>query len=274
MANDLPWVNLTLHPLASDWAARVVANGGAAPSIFTQIAISNFCGALDAAGITNLMIALSVFSPDSLTAAITPLIKNTGNDPWTNNNFVEGDLTVNGLKADGASKYLNTGEVLTAPFAGNEGGLSIYNTFVNYSSGLIEMGTFNGSASGIRILADSLGSAAFDCWNAAGGRLSGTPLTYGLGFISGSRTAASLSTLYTASSTQAFGSAGTNVNAQSAVTIPSCYVFCSNNNGVASTFSYKRLSFAAIHHGLTSVQTEALFRAVQALRQQLNGGYV
>ena len=38
------------HPLASDWAQRVLANGGAAMSAVTVRAVSDFCRELDAQG--------------------------------------------------------------------------------------------------------------------------------------------------------------------------------------------------------------------------------
>ena len=76
-----------VHPLATSWATRVVTNGGAAPSGATVLAISNFCYALDAAGLTSSFLALNVFAPDSLIAAMTPLIHNKGLADWRSMGF-------------------------------------------------------------------------------------------------------------------------------------------------------------------------------------------
>ena len=120
-----------IHPTAANWLTRVVANGGALPSNTTLNATSDFCYSLDTAGLTSLIIAVNTFVPDNLIASITPLIKNAGNDPWTNNNFVAGDLNMDGLKGNGSNKYLATGLNPSVVFDGPlsaSAGITLYNT--------------------------------------------------------------------------------------------------------------------------------------------------
>ena len=76
-----PWYKAYgLHPTAVDWAARVVINGGAAPSSGTILALSKFCYCLDGKSLTSSMLGVCCFVPDSVIAAITPLIVGTGHE--------------------------------------------------------------------------------------------------------------------------------------------------------------------------------------------------
>ena len=271
--SDIAWVNQTNHPTATGWASRVVTNGGAAPSDYNVARVSDFCGALDAAGITPLMIDVCIFAPDNLIASITPLINLLGNDPWTNHNFIADDLTVSGLRGDGTSKYLDTGVVANVAFSGTgEGGLSLYNTFADQGSGV---DFYAGqSPNFLGMLCCSGGQAFFDCWNNTTSRVSGTPLTYGLGFTSGNRISSSDSKLYTASSVSPFAQIGTLGSVAGATMTENLFLFCNNASGTPGSYTVKRFSFAAIHKGLTSTQCQALYNAVQALRQAFGGGWI
>lgn len=275
MADATAWISAPIHATASDWAARVVTNGGAAVSNNTLAAVSNFCGALDAAAIRSLMIAVNIIAPDNLIAATTPLIVDSGNDPWTNTAFVAADLTVQGLKANGSTKFLNTGVIPSVSFVVNtDGGLTAYNTFADVTASAGEMGSSTGATQDLVLYVDTSNTAVLDSYNSTTARVtSNTPLTFGLGFTSGNRVGANAN-IYAASSTQAFGSIG-NVAAAGG-TLPAIAIFTGalNQSGVAASFSRKRLSFAAIHHGLSSAQCQNLYNATQALRIALGGGWI
>lgn len=276
MADETAWLNANIHATASDWSARVVTNGGAAPSSNTVTAVSNFCGALDSAGIANLMVAANIFAPDSLIAALTPLYKVYGNDPWTNTNFVVDDLSIQGLRGDGSSKYLDTGVLPSSPFpAVQEGGLALYNTMPNRAAG-VDFNTINAGAFYLQLNCfNASGNASFRAWGGGAGEvLSASTLPYGLGFTSGNRLSSTSANIYVANSQIAFvsiGSIATTANTPPGTTM---VLFANNNNGVIGTYSSKRFSFASIHHGLSSAQCQNLFNAVQALRVALGGGYV
>lgn len=274
-----------------DWVGRVGVNGGAAPSAATRTALDNFDYSLNQNSVDTLMQSLSMFVPDNLIACLTPLYNTFGSDPWTNNggNFVVGDLTVNGLKGDGSTKLLLTGCVPTTIWtnaggnfsAGTTLGLSVYSQTLGSGTAAMDMG----SASNIGATQFSLaaefqpGSAnltVFACTNNSNGQIAVANAGW-IGFTSGNQTAPTAGAIYTASSTKAFGSIGTNANNQSGNAFPlqqlAVFGFLSNTS-VAVPNSDRRLSFAAIHLGLTSAQCQALYNAVQACRTSLGGGYV
>lgn len=278
MADATAWLTAATHATADDWAARVVTNGGAAPSANTVAAVSNFCGALDAAGISVKMMLVNVFAPDNLIASITPLYKVFGNDPWTNNNFVAADIGVHGLKGNGTSKSLNTGAIPTTIFSGSsvQGGISLYNTFPDLGTGF-DFNVIDAAANYFGLSCSNAGNSIGTIWNntAGQGQLSVPGLMLGLGFVSASRVSTSSMNLYAANSINAFSSLGSSATTGGSVpTVQTLYAFARNNNGTIGVWSGKRLSFAAIHSGLTSGETQALFNAVQQMRQAFGGGWV
>jgi hypothetical protein len=250
-------------------------NGGGTPSLATQNALTTFANALQSANIAPLMSIIMPFAPDSLIAALTPLWKaNSGTDPWTNHNFVAGDLTVNGLKPDGSTKYLDSGAIPNVIWPYNSGlyaGMSVYtNTFVANGS---DFGSLAGG-NNFFIGNETPGPYFYD--NV--GRVSGAALTGFVGFYSASRTSASRVDLYCANSTLAFQNLASNTanigQSGSPGTLSMFGVGGVNNGGVYGGNSDHRVSFIACHQGLTSAQTQALYNAVQALRQAFGGGYV
>jgi hypothetical protein len=58
--------------------------------------------------------------------------------------------------------------------------------------------------------------------------------------------------------------------------LPTCeiYVFALNVNNSPAGPSRNRLSFAAIHQGLSSSESLAFYNLIQALRTSLGGGYI
>jgi hypothetical protein len=79
--------NAGLSPINTAWLARVVAAGGVAPAQTTYQGNDIFYNALVAAGIDSKIKIALLLAPDSLIAAATPLIKNTGNNSWGINWF-------------------------------------------------------------------------------------------------------------------------------------------------------------------------------------------
>lgn len=112
----------TLHPDCRSWISRVLAAGGSVSST-TAAAVSQFCNAIDAAGIRNKFYRLNLFcgtSDASLNAVRTPLYLGPslsgaiyGNTTDTNVNFVAGDYAETGasggLTGNGSTKSLQTG---------------------------------------------------------------------------------------------------------------------------------------------------------------------
>lgn len=271
-----PGVCVAGTAFATAWAARVVANGGAVPSAATQLAIATFQCGLVTDGLDTSMVAWNAFVPDNLTAARTPQLAGggAGNDPWTNHNFIAGDLTVNGLAGDAATKYLETGDVTTGSAAtGQSLGTVLYVSTV----------TATGSSTGV-ISVSALGiTAKFTDTNAYaqnGGNPSnqiGTP-SHNAGYYSNQRISNSDHRLFFANSgtphaqigaTDAFGPYN------GGVPVPfNMYVGCLNNGGVPIQFASDRVSFVGVTIGLSAAQSALLFARIQTLRTALGGGFV
>lgn len=109
----------TIHYEALDWASRASANGGTI-STNTIRAVSNFCSAVNKAGIRSAMYRVNMFCGGNLSGCLVPLYLGPtfggttyGNATDTNINFVSGDFVetgaTGGLKGNGTNKYLNTG---------------------------------------------------------------------------------------------------------------------------------------------------------------------
>lgn len=260
------------HPLATSWASRVVINGGASPSSNTVFALSTFCYALDAASLSSKMIAVNCFAPDSLIAAITPLIVGPGNDPWINHNnaFHAGDLTVNGLHGDGATTFLQTG-VKPSDMTGqpNSGGYTIY-FYTCPSEASTDLAVYlSPDQAGLFNLS---GTVIFDCWNYSSGATS-VSLPGFIGYVSGNRVSASETHIYAANSGTAHYSAGGSSGAPGTAPNADLWAWAMNATGTPSYLSTKRLSFIAMHQGLTATASLNFYNAVQALRVALGGGY-
>lgn len=106
-----------LHPEAQKWRSAAIANGGSV-SDTTFKAVSDFCRAIDVAGIRSKIYRLNLFAGTGLAAALTPLYLNNsrsgvalGNATDTNagNLFVSGDYAESTGLTAGSTKYLDTG---------------------------------------------------------------------------------------------------------------------------------------------------------------------
>lgn len=267
--------------LADNWAARVVANGGAAPSAGTKTALETFGNALATNGLITKFYALNAIVPDSLIAALTPFICAVGNTIWVNNGpFVGGDLTVNGLKGDGATKYLITGvnvpDILALPGGldpNTSFGMDFYDTLSSNSS-TCEIGAESNTVDrGINLLCQFTGTTLWDCPYLAGtGRISFTTVR-GQSFILGNRTASNSQQIFDYNSggfvTRVNGT--TNVAGSPLVQIP--FYAWGSNRTLGLLYSDKRGSFVAIRQGLTVTQAQTYCGLVQALRTSLGGGF-
>lgn len=107
---------------AADWIRRVQANDGAV-STATANAVTNFCNAIDAAGIRDRFYRLNLFCGTGLNACLVPLYRGASLGGTQYGNAVDQSLgspsfghedyaetgASGGLVGNGSSKYLNTG---------------------------------------------------------------------------------------------------------------------------------------------------------------------
>lgn len=266
--------------IATGWSNRVVLAGGVAPSGGTLTALRTFVSSLDSAGIASKMYSVLPVAPDSLTAARTPLFANVGLGIWTNNNFVGGDLTVDGLIGNASTKYLQTGIICANLdlFPAGSGGCSDMMFDASSTGTSMEIGAIDGSSNvlGLQRVTPGNNMNAY-CWGIGGGDAFFTvalPSNTWPGFVSINRTATNALALYGASQATAFNTLASNSTAQTRSTGANVemYAWALNSSGAAGSFSGKRMSFLAAHAGLTSTECQALYNAVAALRTSLGGG--
>jgi hypothetical protein len=270
----------------------VSVNGGGKPGHNTIKAINRFYKGLDADGLYSLIISMVALVPDNLTAAITPLVKVRGNDPWTNSAFggnspfSESDLSVNGLKNISAHKsYLATGVNPHLDLVGGDGGLTAY----KFDAASSLDGTGFGVALGSKDVGDSTYMDLFlyfsnaeqvvsDMWYFTGGDRATSSATNRNGYFSSNRTSTSAFSVYWANSGNAHGSiasGGSTSNQPPNCGSISAYQLQDCNGDTGQQYLYGgTLSFLAIHHGLTSTQSSNFFNRIQTLRQALGGGFV
>ena len=163
----------TIHHEALDWATRASANGGVI-STTTIRAVSEFCRAVDTAGIRASISRLNLFCGGSLSGALVPLYRSTsfggtviGNATDTNVNFVSGDYSdtgaTGGIKGNGTNKYLNTGFAAnTIAAASMHIGLGVVteNTLTGARTGI---GAYNGSTQSLELGMRSVAATQRSC---------------------------------------------------------------------------------------------------------------
>lgn len=279
-------------PQTDDWLARIDADPLAIrppPAIINAVCV--FCHDLRAAGIFNKMIVVNPIipptngTPASLRAMLHPLIYEAGNTalPFTNNNFLVADLNLNGLIGDGVSKYIDTGfDPASHWLAENSGGQTVYvsepRQAFNDPNPECELGTVDLVTGYSHILAPTFQPVAFPnflayCWSNPTGIT--IPLGSFAAFYSANRTAVDQFDAYQATSTFPCQLIGQNLNDNSGETPPDASTFfMAQNGGGPIQYSTKRVSFMAIHEGLTQVEACALYDAVQRMRMSFGGGFV
>ena len=254
----------------ADWAIRCQKNGAvSSPSAATIATMVTFYTALDAANLIPKFRALNCFVPDSLIATLTPLIIGSGLDPWTNHNFVAGDLISNGLKGAN-TKYLEIGVNPSTDLSTNSAGVTTYWRGVVPGEATVDFGCDDGTNFFVYQHKYSDDRHYWDCWNQTNdnGRLWVAVDIDGWGYFSANRTAADKSTLYEARSNVSFRAMKT-VTGTTIGTPPNypVFLFTVNSSGTPDTrYSTKTLSFTAVHDGLTHTEAFNLYSAVQALQ--------
>jgi len=277
-----------VDPVAMDWTRRVVANGGPSPSVGTQTAMSTFVLCLRAAGLEAQMIAVNCFAPDSIVAAQTPLYVGGGSDPWVlSAPATPANLDKNGWHTpDGLGGFIffKTGIIPSAvpSLSANNGGLTLYTTVLanGASSTASPMGCDDFGSKFMNLdIGTTAGATYASALNQNSGFASTAKVTIALptvpGYYSANRISNTQNDLYFATSTSPHASIATSVAANpNGPCTQQVAVGTMNNGNVFATPGTHVFSFAAIHNGLTAVQSAALFACVQALRQFFGGGFL
>lgn len=261
-----------------DWDRKIVATGASHISTATSNAMRTALASMDTASILYSNLAVNFLVPDSLTAARTPIIWQAGAEIWTNTAFAASNLTVDGLRGDGTSKYLGTAfnpstAVGVRGFTHSSAGMSMI-VVSNNATGKYVAGVGSGAANSHFAILNENGVNQFYAWRFDSVN-SNFLLASGLtnGFLSGSRTASNAIALYRARSDTTFArlTNGTGTMGGSAVAAPLA-AFALNGNGTVSAFTPQQISFLAVHAGLTEAQTSNMFVIAQAFRTAVGGG--
>lgn len=266
---------------ALDWSARVVQNGGPAPSAATATAISTFLTSIST--IRSKIKHLNVIAPDSIIAMRTPLIFDYGFPMWVPHTVAAGFAETIGTggwrgSTDGTNGIIyDTGVLcsLIPTFNVGNGGISavcpdnppVVNNAVlsgcsngntsggigfaiNFTGGLIKAGIWTSSS----LISIATVGGAFYSLN----RNAANDLNWSWG--NSSTPYAKTTTLATVNSTAP----------EATLTITA--------GGVNTIFGYalapQSLSFMAVHDALTVAEGTILFNAVKALRTSFGGGFV
>lgn len=270
----------------TDWANRVVANGGAMPSQATIACMETLRASLVALNVTNKIYSLCIFVPDSVIAAATPLIIHKGYPMWTNN-FVGGDLNTYGLKGDGTTKAMDTGVKAKIGEAVNA------NTRTRGLTVLVTESDSNNASAGVMGQRDEGGTvlelllvsaAGITEWYPARNTVSDFIVTNDftrVGYISGNvttndGTATTNMNLFFASPGEAHKLIATRVPTQNPLSVTTteetiacfAYRYAATNAG----FIAMRMSMAMVHDGLTQTESSNIWWAVKTCRECLGGG--
>lgn len=273
-------IGVSASSVVSAWVARVVANGGAAPSAGTISAATTFYAGLQAAGLDSVLTRINFFAPDSNIACLTPLICGTsaalyapsvggtvgyGANGWTvgvtDNSVITTSFSPLAAYPNPAScslvLYISSGRSLLVA-SGYHWGVNNTNEmlFQSFWTGTtLEANGYMGDT--FNIVSSSFTQNAYFC-------LSRTSKTRFYGYWANSITPHALWGTSTATVTNDLSllSGQAFIGARSA---------SGGINGRAPGITY---SFIAAGYGMSAAQSSTLYNLVQALRTSLGGGFV
>lgn len=275
---DIPF----LSQQSTDWARRVVLNGGAMPSGNTIQAMENLRKGCIAAGLTNKIDAMCVFVPDSLIAATTPLFLHLGYPMWTNTSFVIGDLNVNGLKGDGIAKALNSGVKAKDALdpANPPRGMAVIVTESSSNAVNVVIGQQEGAGSTAFFMSVStLGDTEWIASALNASLLTDTPDWGRVGFVSCQVTTNVTTniTVYVASPLESHKvltnrETPGNLSWTEAATDDTISIFARKRDGTNDNWAPQRLSLAVITKGFSQTESSNFWVLARTCREQLGGG--
>lgn len=255
----------------SNWVQSVFVNGGANMASNTIWGVDQFWNGCVTDSTSSKIVAVNCMVADNLTACLTPLVSPT---TWVNHNFVAGDLSVNGLHGDAASKWIDTQIVPSTAFTTMQAGVAVYaytaasaggnkNDFADYITG------------GGSLIVDSQNGSNSNGQNQSGDAQRIAIATKGNGYYADIRTSSTAENLYFANSGNAHASVGSNTTLTSnTLGAKTLGVFCINTDfGGAIQFSDATISAVGAFNGFTSTDDANFYSRLQTLRTTLGGGF-
>lgn len=274
-----------IHPEATDWSARVVAQGDTV-STATLAKVSRLCYAFDAAGIRDRFLRLNVFSGTGLNAAITPLFRGRslagaqyGGTVDTNaggaSAFVSGDYSESvGLTAGiSTTKYLDTGFSTSLVTAAQWEGMHFsgwHGPIAASATDPFIVGSFGSDRFGLQL---SIRTAALAYETGRAGRTATVVATSGIqgarpsAFLLNQRTSTVSQELYRNGSLEVTSATSTTGILTSAF---SAFVFAYNNSGSrAGDQGGTPLRHYSIGLAMTAAQVSAFYSAMLAFNTSM-----
>jgi len=259
----------------SNWLQTCYINKSVLVSSNSIWGVDQFWNGLVTDGLDSNMIILNPIVPDSLLAALTPLIAGPGSTLWVNHSFTDGDVTVNGITGNG-SKYINTGASPSATYSPvTSAGQVIYLYNGPGSIASADFGSWASSSFGMMIFAHYNDGKTYDYNGTIAGNAIIINPSPGNGFYSDQRISATDHRLFFANSGTSHTQEGsTDVNSwTSAQSSFSMLFMAESDGGGPESPSNNTDSFVAATKGLNSTQSSNLYNRVQTLRTVLGGGY-
>jgi hypothetical protein len=268
----------TVHPEASAWAARVVANGGSVTGT-TLSAVSKLCASIASAGIRDRFYRLNLFCGTGLNAALVPLYRGpslggTQYGGTTDTNVGGLFVTANynetgasgGLAGNGSNKYLNTG-FPTNTLSSSDRHLAAYP--ITWPNGGFQyfLGSESAAGPGQQQFAlghfDSADRGSFAFGPTSGSYLNNTTTISSGGMWIGVNTSGS-GTIYRNGTAN-----GTTSLASATPTAAEIYAFAVNRNGGGANYFNGRIGGYSIGLSMTAPQAAAYNTAMQAFQTAL-----
>jgi hypothetical protein len=271
-----------IHPDAVEWRTRVLANGGTVDGA-TMSAVSQFCRRIDAGGLRDRFYRLNLFCGDGLTAALVPLYRAEGrtatargNTTDTNNGpFVSADYnntgSSSGLKANGTSKFLNTGLAANSVTASNAHlAIGLRATESRAAAFRTAIGAFNNTANALSVELHGTtfrdGSANFTRFGTATDRAGD-----GFGGATGPLAIGDIIAAYPSMYRNGLATGLTATTSQDYPSAHSIYLFAANNSNFSTiNISDARINWYSIGLTMTAAQALSFYNAVAAFNTALS----
>ena len=271
---------------AQNWIDRVYANGGTVSSS-TAASVNQLCDSLDAASLRDRFYRLNLFCGSNLNAALVPLYRGPslggtqyGGATDTNNAFVGIGTDYaetgasGGLTGNGTSKYLDTG-LTTGTIGFSNGHLSVYHS---QASGANQTRTWIGArdtnAASNAYLSNGLFSTsavfgAFSGTSTANFNTGGSQTGAAAGHRLLSRTTVTAMNNYYNAVSQASSATDITGSISGLSSTRSLFVAAYNDQGTASQYMNGRIMAYSAGLGLSQLQAEAFYTAMQTFQTAL-----
>lgn len=282
----LPFFAAGGGPVTTDWALRVMTNGGAMPSQNTIIAVETLRTTLIAQGITNKIYGMCNFVEDSVIASATPLFLHKGYTMWTNN-FSSAHLSRHGLKSYGTN-FMDTGITAVSGEAvspAGSGGLAVIitewgrsATYTVNAGGQAVMGRADADDDPrFQLVIDATKNSYFFPGDiSSGANYLNAPDFCRVGYLSGNVDSNGVANIFVASPFESHRLLVTKSGVADDITaVANTITVFGSKRGTTNelaTASTNRMSMAMVHQYFTETESSNVWWALKTFREQLGGG--